>query len=127
MPLPPWGGGMFPMDLFLLLPQRKLPEAGFLSAKKKEEEERVRRNSQSQLPVIAGARTLSGLPTDGRRLLRKERFMKMKAKFYAHADTHALTHIHLAPQHLSVALRQGGHLFRKAKRGLSVHFTLGTK
>lgn len=87
-------------------------------------EREERRNSRFQLPATARARTLPGLPSDGGRLLRKERFMKMKAKFYARADAHALTHLHLAPQHLSLALhrwrgRRGGICLGKPKGDLA--------
>lgn len=66
---------------------------------------------------------------DGWRLLKKERFMKMKAKSYtqAHTITHIRTHIHLAPPPSFPRSVLGGHLFRKAKRGLSVYFTLEIK
>lgn len=56
---------------------------------------------------------------DGWRLLKKERFMKMKAKSYTHARPRCLQ-----PFTRSVS---GAHLFRKAKRGLSVSFTLEVK
>lgn len=60
----------------------------------------MRRNSQFQLPVIAGERTLSGLPSDGRRLLRKERFMKMKPNS-THTQTHTHSHTSISPRSTS--------------------------
>lgn len=76
--------------------------------------------------IVSKAVSRLHFSSDGRRLLKKERFMEMKAKFCTRARARTHTHPSCPPPPFPRRV-SGGHLFRKAKRGLSVYFTLEIK